>query len=235
MGKNWWQEIAVKNRNYWWFIFFWIIITIGLLIWAWISMSNKSKYNDILKKAESIVINPDSDEEHCLERLKEKVSIWPVTNITHNDPAEGINTVAWWVRDSWKEKEVYFKCIPNTDWVSGKHHHWFIWILYDWDIIDNDISSISESSEESIWNTENTGKLTESYNKHKNYVRNACKEWVKLISNNQNHNFEWPTYAGEYLWKFIIKWTDNWVLFRCELISSDNEWWMNISNVEWEI
>lgn len=76
--------------------------------------------------------------------------------------------------------------------------------------------------------------LQDHYNKHKNYIRNVCKEWLKLISNNQAHNFEWPTYAGEYQWKFIIKWTDNWIIFRCEFIPFDNERWMNLEDVKME-
>lgn len=77
--------------------------------------------------------------------------------------------------------------------------------------------------------------LTDHYNKHKNYIRYICQEWLKMISNNQAHNFEGPTYAWEYQWKFIVKGTDDWILFRCEFIPYDNEWWMNLNNVEFEL
>lgn len=77
--------------------------------------------------------------------------------------------------------------------------------------------------------------LTDAYNDHKNYIRNVCKEWLKLISSEQEHDFEWPTYAGEYMWKFIMKGTDHWIIFRCEFVPYENEWGMNLNDVQREI
>lgn len=75
--------------------------------------------------------------------------------------------------------------------------------------------------------------LQEHYNRHKNYLWLVCQEWLKLIDW-WPYNFEWPTYAGEYMWKFIIKGTNNNRLFRCEYVPYDNKWWMNLQDVRYE-
>lgn len=113
----------------------------------------------------------------------------------------------------------------------------FIWVFSDNQTSKNHTvttRTINTTANTTIESNENLS-LTDHYNKHKNYIWNVCKEWAKLISNNQSHKFDGPTYAGEYMGKFIVKWTDNWVLFRCEFIPYDNEWWMNLENVEREI
>ena len=89
-------------------------------------------------------------------------------------------------------------------------------------------------------NTENKtvkqyATLTDSYNEHKRFIWQVCTEGVKLISNNLEHKFELPTYAWEYQEQFIVKGTDNWVLFRCEFVKEDNERWMNLKDVKRDI
>lgn len=105
----------------------------------------------------------------------------------------------------------------------------FIWLFSDnksnkSSVITNQINQIKHYS-----------NLNEAYDNHKNYIRNVCKEWLKLISTSESHNFEWPTYAWEYQGIFIMKWTDNWVLFRCEFIPAENEWGMDLNDVKREI
>ncbi len=75
--------------------------------------------------------------------------------------------------------------------------------------------------------------LQEHYNRHKNYIWYVCQEWLKLIDW-WPYNFEWPTYAGEYMWKFIVKWTNRNRLFRCEYVPFDNERGMNLEDVRYE-
>lgn len=75
--------------------------------------------------------------------------------------------------------------------------------------------------------------LQEAYDHHKNYIRHVCQEWVKLIDANAS-NFNWPTYAGEYQGKFIVKGTSNNRLFRCEYIEYENERGMNLDDVRRE-
>lgn len=77
--------------------------------------------------------------------------------------------------------------------------------------------------------------LNEAYNDHKSFLWQVCREWLKIISTNQAHDFEWPTYAWEYQGKFIMKWTDHWVLFRCEFVPYENEWGMNLEDVKRDI
>ena len=76
--------------------------------------------------------------------------------------------------------------------------------------------------------------LEDAYNDHKNYIWHVCKEWLKLISPNAD-NFDWPTYAGEYQDKFIVKGTSDGNLFRCEYIKYDNQRGMNLNNVKREL
>lgn len=76
--------------------------------------------------------------------------------------------------------------------------------------------------------------LQDAYNDHKNYIWNVCKEWLKLISPDAD-NFDWPTFAGEYQDKFIVKGTSDGVLFRCEYIKYDNKRGMNLNNVKREL
>ena len=102
----------------------------------------------------------------------------------------------------------------------------FIWLFSD---------SKVDKSNVSVNEVKHYSNLNDAYNDHKNYIRNVCKEWAKLISTSESHNFEWPTYAWEYQGKFIIKWTDNWILFRCEFIPYKNEWGMNLEDVRRDI
>lgn len=105
------------------------------------------------------------------------------------------------------------------------------WILW----LNNNSNTTTNYSKVETPVVQEEQTLTDHYNKHKNYIRSVCKEGVKLISNNQEHNFEGPVYAGEYMWKFIIKWEDNWMVFKCDFIPFDNEWWMNLENVNREL
>ena len=75
--------------------------------------------------------------------------------------------------------------------------------------------------------------LQENYDKHKNFLWYICQEWMKFIDW-WPYNFEWPTYAWEYMKKFIIKWTNNWKLFRCEFVPYDNERGMNLVDARYE-
>lgn len=102
----------------------------------------------------------------------------------------------------------------------------FIWLFSD---------SKVDKSNVRVNEVKHYSNLNDAYNNHKNYIRNVCKEWLKLISTNQEHNFEWPTYAWEYQGKFIMKWTDHWVLFRCEFVPYENEWGMNLEDVKRDI
>lgn len=134
----------------------------------------------------------------------------------------------------------------TTQKEKKKNKIWCLWmclIIFFWSAILAWIFWINNNSNTS--STTSTPKietpivneglsLTDSYNKHKNFIWQVCQEWLKLISTNQEHEFEGPTYAWEYLWKFVVKWTDHWILFRCDFIPYNNEWWMNLENVEWE-
>lgn len=111
----------------------------------------------------------------------------------------------------------------------------FIWFFSTSDTAKNDVGNISRDYSTTTNTVKHYDNLNDAYNDHKNYIRNVCKEWLKLISSNQEHNFEWPTYAGEYQGKFILKWTDNGVLFRCEFVPYENEWGMNLNDVQREI
>lgn len=75
--------------------------------------------------------------------------------------------------------------------------------------------------------------LQEAYDHHKNYIRHVCQEWVKIIDPNAS-GFSWPSYAGEYMGKFIVKGTSNGRLFRCEYIEYENERGMNLDDVRRE-
>lgn len=131
----------------------------------------------------------------------------------------------WW-NSKWKKKKI---------WCLG----WFC-ILFFWSAIiawlfwnNSNNSTTNTATETPVVQEQLT--LTDQYNKHRNYIWSVCQEGVKLISDNQEHNFEGPTYAGEYMWKFIIKWTDNWIVFKCDFIPYENEWWMNLENVNFEL
>ncbi len=75
--------------------------------------------------------------------------------------------------------------------------------------------------------------LQEQYNEHKNYLWYICQEWLKFIDW-WPYNFDWPTYAWEYMGKFIIKGTNNGKLFRCEFVPYDNKRWMNLVDARYE-
>lgn len=105
----------------------------------------------------------------------------------------------------------------------------FIWLFSD-SKVDKSNVSVNE-----VKQVKHYSNLNDAYNDHKNYIRNVCKEWVKLISTTESHKFDWPTYAWEYQGKFIIKWIDNWILFRCEFVPYENEWGMNLEDVKRDI
>lgn len=109
----------------------------------------------------------------------------------------------------------------------------FIWFFSTSDTAKNDVGNISNDYAPTT-TVKSYSSLNDAYNDHKNYIRHVCQEWLKLISSNQEHDFEWPTYAGEYQGKFIVKWTDHWELFRCEFIPYENEWGMNLNDVKRE-
>lgn len=115
---------------------------------------------------------------------------------------------------------------------------WFVIGLFSTkDSARNDIGNISRDYSNNTTATKTIkhyDNLNDAYNDHKNYIWNVCKEWLKLISSNQEHDFDWPTYAWEYQWKLIVKWTDHNILFRCEFVPFDNEWWMNLDDVKRE-
>ena len=137
----------------------------------------------------------------------------------------------------WKKKKIWclWRCLIIFVWIP------LVWTLINWFNRPKNTSTRVITVSDDWWTTTSTSSststqktLTDNYNRHKNYIWNVCKEWLKIISSNQSHNFEWPTYAGEYQWKFIVKWTDNWIIFRCEFIPYDNEWGMNLEDVRFE-
>ncbi len=108
----------------------------------------------------------------------------------------------------------------------------FLCILVVWSIA---LPYIQPKDLSTGWNTIKTySSLDQAYSEHKNFIWHSCVEWLKLISPNAT-NFDGPTYNWEFQWKYVLKWTSDWILFRCEFVPEDNEWWMNLNDVKWEI
>lgn len=109
----------------------------------------------------------------------------------------------------------------------------FIGFFSTSDTAKNDVGNISRDYNTTTTKTiKHYDNLNDAYNEHKNYIWHVCQEWLKIISTNQAHDFEGPTYAGEYQGKFIVKGTDQGKLFRCEFVPYENEWGMNLEDVK---